>query len=90
MTRQELDDVPIVAPEIHENLIALDAALDRLKAVDPQAVELVHLRYFVGLSIPAAAELLSISPRTADRLWAFARAWLHQEISGADCQSEEK
>ncbi|NQV28552.1 MAG: sigma-70 family RNA polymerase sigma factor [Rhodopirellula sp.] len=88
MARQELDDVPIVAPEIHEDLIALDAALDRLKAVDAQAVELVHLRYFVGLSIPNAAELLGIAPRTADRLWAFARAWLHQEISGEDCQSE--
>lgn len=87
--RIELDDVPLVAPEIHEDLIALDAALDRLKAVDPQAVELVHLRYFVGLSVADAAKLLGISPRTADRVWAFARAWLHQEIAGA-ARSEEK
>lgn len=90
MTRRKLDEVAIVAPEIHEDLIALDAALDRLKSVDAQAVELVHLRYFVGLSIPDTAEMLGIAPRTADRLWAFARAWLHQEISGADRQSEEK
>jgi RNA polymerase sigma factor (TIGR02999 family) len=82
LCRQELDDVPVVAPEIHEDLVALDEALDRLKAVDPQAVELVHLRYFAGLSIPAAAEMLGIPPRTADRVWAFARAWLHREIAG--------
>lgn len=81
LTRKELVDDAIVAPEIHEDLLALDEALDRLKSVNAQAVELVHLRYFVGLSIPDAAELLGISARTADRLWAFARAWLHQEIS---------
>jgi len=90
LTRRELSEVPVVAPEIHEDLIALDAALDRLKAVDPQAVELIHLRYFVGLSNAEAAELLEISPRTADRVWAFARAWLHQEIAGADQQTPEE
>ena len=87
MARQELDDVAIETPEIHEDLIALDAALDRLKAVDAQAVELVHLRYFVGLSIPDAAELLGIAPRTADRLWAFARAWLRREVTDENSNS---
>jgi RNA polymerase sigma factor (TIGR02999 family) len=82
LARRELIDVPVVAPEIHEDLLGLDAALDRLKAVDPQAVELVHLRYFAGLGVADAAEMLGISPRTADRLWAFARAWLHREIAG--------
>lgn len=90
LKRRELSDVPVVAPAIHEDLIALDAALDRLKAVDSQAVELVHLRYFVGLSVVDAAEILGISPRTADRVWAFARAWLHQEISGLSDEQEEK
>ena len=80
----ELADVPIAAPEIREDLIALDEALDRLKAIDAEAVQLVHLRYFVGLSIPDAAQLMGIAPRTADRIWAFARAWLHQEIAGAE------
>jgi RNA polymerase sigma factor (TIGR02999 family) len=89
-TRRELDEVPVVAPEIHEDLVALDGALDRLKAVDPQAVELVHLRYFAGLSVADAAELLDISPRTADRVWAFARAWLHREIAGQKGDLEEK
>lgn len=88
--RQELRDIPIETPEIHEDLLALDAALNRLKPVDGQAVELVQLRYFAGLAIPDAAEVLGISPRTADRLWAFARAWLHREISGAEHESEEK
>ncbi len=82
LQRQELDDISVVAPEIHEDLIALDAALDQLKSVDPQAAQLVHLRYFAGLSNAEAAKMLEISPRTADRVWAFARAWLHQEISG--------
>lgn len=82
LARRELLDVPDNLPEVHEDLLALDAALDRLKAVDPQAVKLVQLRYFAGLSVADAAEMLSVSPRTADRIWAFARAWLHREISG--------
>jgi RNA polymerase sigma factor (TIGR02999 family) len=90
LTRRELDEVPVVAPEIHEDLVALDGALDRLKAVDAQAVELVQLRYFAGLSVADAAEMLGISPRTADRLWAFARAWLHREIAGEEGVLEEK
>lgn len=90
LNRQEIDNVPVLAPQIHEDLIALDEALDRLKAVDAQAVELVHLRYFVGLSAAEAAEMLGISARTADRIWAFARAWLRREISGSDGESEKK
>lgn len=80
--REELSDIPVVAADVHEDLLALDTALDRLKAVNNQAVELVQLRYFAGLSLREAAELLDISPRTAGRLWAYARAWLHQEITG--------
>jgi len=89
-TRQELADVPIVLPDVHEDLLALDAALDRLQRVDAQAVELIHLRYFAGLPLPEAAELLGISPRTADRVWAYARAWLQREIAGSETQPEEK
>ena len=84
MSRQQMNDVAIEAQEIHEDLISLDAALDRLKRVDPQAVKLVHLRYFVGVSIPDAAQMLGISSRSADRLWAFARAWLHQEVGSGE------
>lgn len=87
--RSELDPVQIAAPQIREDLVALDDALNRLKVVDPQAVELVHLRYFVGLPAAEAAELMGISARTADRVWAFARAWLRQEISGPGGDSVE-
>ncbi len=82
LIREELTDVPNIDSDIHEDLLALDAALDRLKAVNNQAVALVQLRYFASLSLANAAEMLNISPRTAGRLWAYARAWLHQEITG--------
>lgn len=74
------NEVEIAAPELHEDVIALDEALDRLMVLDPKGAELVRLRYFAGLSLPEAARIMSISPRTADRLWAYARAWLHQEL----------
>lgn len=89
LSRQMLDAASLAAPETHEDLIALDAALDRLKDIDPQAVELVHLRYFVGLPIAEAAEFLGISPRTADRVWAFARAWLHRELAEMEGEPNE-
>lgn len=89
LDREELTDLPIVSSEVHEDLLALDAALDRLKVTNNQAVELVHLRYFAGLSLAEAADLLAISPRTAGRLWAYARAWLHQEIAGSSENSEK-
>ena len=89
LSRREFAENALAAPEIHEDLVALDQALDRLQAIDPQAVQLVHLRYFAGLPIPQVAEHLGISPRTADRIWSFARAWLHREISGSEiCGSE--
>jgi RNA polymerase sigma factor (TIGR02999 family) len=69
-------------PEVREDLLALDEALTRLASADPQAAQLVQLRYFAGLPIPEAARTLGVSPRTADRLWAFARAWLLREVGG--------
>lgn len=81
--RQELDEAEIAAPEPREDLLALDTALDKLAATDQAAAQLVQLRYFAGLTLPEAAHALSISPRTADRRWAYARAWLHQELEGS-------
>jgi RNA polymerase sigma factor (TIGR02999 family) len=78
--RVDLDEAALAIPETHEDLLALDEALDRLAETDRQAADLVHLRYFAGLSIPDAATVLGVSPRTADRLWAYARAWLHSEV----------
>ena len=78
--QEELEPSQIAAPEAPHDLLALDAALDRLDAQDHQAAELVKLRYFAGLTIPQAAEILEVSPRKADFLWSFARAWLRREL----------
>jgi RNA polymerase sigma factor (TIGR02999 family) len=83
LAREELDAEQLAAPAIREDLLALDEALNKLAAANPQAARLVQLRYFAGLSIPEVAQTMGISPRTADRLWAYARAWLHQEMTGA-------
>jgi RNA polymerase sigma factor (TIGR02999 family) len=88
LQRTELRDVPIADPHGQEDLIDLDAALTKLNAVDPVSARLVQLRYFVGLTIPEAADVLEVSARSADRLWAFARAWLHREIAGSGRSSE--
>ena len=65
-----------------EEVLDLDRALDRLEALDPEQARLVELRYFAGLSIPEAAEVLEMSPATAKRRWSVARAWLYRELSG--------
>ena len=62
------------------DLLDLDAALDRLAAAHPQAAELVKLRVFAGLSLADAAAALGLARRTADRQWAFARAWLYDAL----------
>lgn len=81
--RRDLDAADQAAvPEVSEDLLALDEALTKLAAADPQAAQLVQLRYFAGLSIPEAAQALGVSPRSADRLWAYARAWLLREVGG--------
>jgi len=79
--RVELDEVALAAPESDIRLLALNEALDRFAKVEPAKAQLVKLRWFGGLSLDAAAELLDISPSTADRWWAYARAWLRAEIA---------
>jgi RNA polymerase sigma factor (TIGR02999 family) len=64
------------------DLIALDDALTRLGAVDARLAELVHLRFFAGLTVEQAAEVMGASARTVKRDWSFARAWLHREMTG--------
>jgi len=80
--QQELHDDLIAAPEPREDLVALDEAMTKLAATNRQAAELVQLRYFAGLTLPDAAEALDMAPRTAGRLWAYARAWLRREVEG--------
>jgi RNA polymerase sigma factor (TIGR02999 family) len=78
--RLDLDKVDLKAPEVSDEVLAVDEALSSLAAVDAKAAELVKLRYFAGMSNPEAAEVLNIPPRSADRLWAYARAWLRRAI----------
>lgn len=82
LARADLDERLIPAPTLDEDVLALDAALTKLAASDKMAAELVQLRYFAGLTLPEAASVLDVSPRTAGRLWSYARAWLRQEIEG--------
>lgn len=74
--REELQEHHALWERPADEVLAVDEALAAFQAEDPQAAELVKLRYFVGLSLPEAADALGISPRTADRLWAYARTWL--------------
>jgi RNA polymerase sigma factor (TIGR02999 family) len=80
--RADFDVNELAAPEVREDLLALDEALDQLAAADPEAARLVQLRYFAGLTLAEAAQVLGLSPRTVDRLWAYARAWLLQALQG--------
>lgn len=86
---QQLDELPLRLPEPQEDLLALDEALQKLASVRPQAAELVQLLYFAGLPLADAARTLGISPRTAGRQWAYARAWLRREVEGSG-EPEEK
>lgn len=72
----------LAVPESDAELLALDEALRKLAEADPQKARLVELRYFAGLTGEQAAEALGISPTTADRHWAYARAWLQAEVRG--------
>jgi RNA polymerase sigma factor (TIGR02999 family) len=81
-TRAELRDADLAADEAPDEILAVDEALAGLAAADPQAAELVKLRYFAGLSVPEAAEALGLTTRTAERLWAYARAWLRRALEG--------
>ena len=62
--------------------LALDEALSRLEQIDPRKAEVVMLRFYTGLTRDQIAEMLKIAPRTVDKDWHFARAWLHRELNG--------
>jgi RNA polymerase sigma factor (TIGR02999 family) len=85
--RLDLDEVASYAEEPADEILALDEALTRLALEDPKKADVVKLRYFGGLSVQEAADVLGISRATADRYWAYAKAWLYCAISGDDQQS---
>jgi len=78
--RVDINGVELPSPMPDDELLAVDEALDRLAAVDTRAVEMVKLCFFVGLTQEEAARELGISVSTAERVWAFARAWLLREV----------
>ncbi|MCA9120824.1 MAG: sigma-70 family RNA polymerase sigma factor [Planctomycetaceae bacterium] len=80
--RLDMADVEPAVPPPKDDILALNEALDQLAELQSQTAELVKLRYFAGLTNKQAAELLKISPRKADSLWAYAKVWLHDRIVG--------
>lgn len=86
LQRLPIEDQEFEAPEPSVDLLAIHEALDGFQEVDATAAAIVKLRYFAGLTIPQAAEVLGISTSTADRSWAYARAWLHTALK-QDCDS---
>ena len=77
-----MDGIDIAVPAPSEDLLALDEALAKLEAEDPVKAQLVKLRYFAGLTAEQAADLLGVSYTTANRHWAYARAWLFDRLGG--------
>jgi RNA polymerase sigma factor (TIGR02999 family) len=78
--RHDIEHQQIAAAEPSLDVLAVNEALERFETVDPLKAHLVKLRYFAGLTIPQAADALGIASTTADRYWAYARAWLHAEL----------
>ena len=81
LDRKELAVDLIVLPAPSEELLSIHEALGDLEATNPQAAELVKLRYFAGFTIPEAAESMGLSPRRANQIWSYARAWLATAIA---------
>ena len=75
-----LDDAVALSPQKDEDVLALDEALERLAALDPRQAKVVELRFFGGMSVEEVAQALSVSKRTVEGDWTFARAWLSREL----------
>ena len=86
--RVALDEALASAPAPSYDLLALDEALGRLAAREPAKAELVKLRFFGGLTLPEAAQVLGLSVPTAERYWRFARVWLYAELAGPDAHAD--
>src|SRR5262245_17025434 len=82
--RRDLDHIEIAQAPEDEQLIALDEALAQLAVEDPGAAQLVNLRFFAGLTLKEAADSLGLALRTAERQWAYARAWLYARLRQDD------
>jgi RNA polymerase sigma factor (TIGR02999 family) len=87
LERLPLEEVEIGAPQPAIDLLAVNDALERFERLDKAGADLVKLRYYAGLTLAQAADVLGISSSTADRQWAYARAWLHAELKENDSES---
>ena len=85
----EVEDLPVESYLEVDDLIALDEALTRLAGADAVIADVVKLHCFAGLPLSRVAEILGVSPRTAERYWAFAKTWLFREMSGEEEQPPE-
>jgi RNA polymerase sigma factor (TIGR02999 family) len=81
--RHEILDAELAVDSSGDDLFAVDEALSRLSAAHPRAARLVHLRFFLGMTLEEAAGQLGLEARTAYRAWAYARAWLRRELDRA-------
>ena len=80
-----LDDLALVESFQDEQLLQLDLALEKLATINADAAAIVKLRFFAGLTVKQAAEILGFSLRTANRNWTYARSWIHRELE--NCKS---
>jgi RNA polymerase sigma factor (TIGR02999 family) len=79
-----LDEAALVTEARSEELLALDEALEALAVQDPRKSQIVELRYFGGMTVEETAEFLKLSPRTVEREWTMAKAWLYRALSGTE------
>lgn len=77
---EQLEDVAALATADPEQIVAVDAAVRRLETEDPEAAAMVRLRFYAGLSVDQAAQALAMSPRSAARVWSYARAVLYRDL----------
>ena len=82
--RYDFDEADAIVLPDSTDLVALDEALEKLSREDPVKARLVELRYFAGLTVQQAGQVLGVSRATVDRYWTFARAWLYNEVSKGD------
>jgi RNA polymerase sigma factor (TIGR02999 family) len=79
--RVGLEQLDLAVTTDNDTLLAINEALDKLATIDPTGAKLIQLRFFAGLSNVDAAKALGLAERTAKRTWAYARAWLHEELT---------
>lgn len=88
--RVDLDHACMFSRKPSENFVALDVALDKLAQEDAKKAEVVKLRFFTGLTMPEIARVMNISLTTAERYWAYARAWLYIELNDRDDELDDR